>query len=294
MLSLFRAEWLKISGNRIPTAVFVWIYPISAFMLLVFAAIAALVSEPFRNSIIAQPPDWTQQLLFPWVIINTEIGRIVLVCFAGEAFGGEYQRMMWKNLLPRRQRVALILNKFLTLAVFVLSSFILMCIIVGIGVGIVAALAGAPYVPSLSELGSDGLRDFLRQFGAQAAVAFAAALIAAAYAALGGIATRSILGAIVLGGLFTFAEQGILLALFLISNLTNTPDLLQLYTLTPGYNLANISSWSQYGSGFVAPVLQRIDFAPFSVELSTLIVLAWLVGLIGLTVWLFQRQDVTS
>jgi hypothetical protein len=294
MLSLFRAEWLKISGNRIPTAVFVWIYPISAFMLLVFAAIAALVSPQFRNNLIAQPPDWTKQLLFPWIIINTEIGRIVLVCFAGEAFGGEYQRMMWKNLLPRRQRVALILNKFLTMAVFVLTAFILMCIIVGIGVGVVAALAGAPYVPSLSDLGSDGLSDFLRRFSVQAAVAFAAALIAAAYAALGGIATRSILGAIVLGGLFTFAEQGIVLALAILNSLTNNPDLLQLYKLTPGYNLANISSWAQSGTAFTPLYMAQYNFSTFSAELSTVIVLAWLFGLIALTVWLFQRQDVMN
>jgi hypothetical protein len=294
MISLFRAEWLKISGNRIPTAAFVWIFPMGALMLLVFAAIAVLASENFRNNVIAQPPDWTQQLMFPWIIINTEIGRLILVCFAGEAFGGEYQRMMWKNLLPRRQRIALILNKFFTIAVFVLTAFLLMCVIVLVGVGVVAAMAGATYPPSLSELGSDGLADFVRRFSIQAAVAFTAALIAAAYAALGGIFTRSILGAIVLGGLFTFAEQGILLVLFLISSLTNNPDLLQVYTLTPGYNLANISTWSQYGSGFVPPAMQRLNFVPFSIELSTVIVLAWLFGLIGLTVWLFQRQDVMN
>lgn len=294
MINLFRAEWLKISGNRIPTAVFVWIYPISAFMLLIFAAIAVLVSPTFRQNVITTPPLWTEQLLFPWIIINTEIGRLVLVCFAADVFGGEYQRVMWKNLLTRRVRVAVILNKFFTMAVFVLAAFLLMCAIVGVMVGVVAALAGAPYGPSLSELGGDGWAAFVSDFGAQAAIAFGAALLAACYAALGGIFTRSILGAVAVGTLLTLAEQGIALVFVIISNLTQSPDILQLYKFTPGYNLANLASWAQFDSAYTPPFLVQYGFDAFSAPVSTLIVLCWLVGLISLTVTLFQRQDVTS
>ncbi len=294
MLSLFRAEWDKIAGNRITVAAFVGIFPISAFMLLVFAGIAVLVSATFRQNIVNAPPNWMEQLLFPWVIINTEIGRAIMAAFAADVFGGEYQRQMWKNLLQRRGRSAIILNKFLTMAVFVLAAFLLMCVIIGIGVGLLTALAGAAYPPALSDLAPGELERFLRQFGAQASIAFAAALVAAAYAALGGIFTRSILGAVAVGVLLTLAEQGVALVLFILNQIAENPDLLRLYFFTPGYNLANLSTWSQFGSGYLPPYMTQYGFTPLPVEASTLLVIAWLVGLMMLCVWLFRRQDITS
>lgn len=294
MLSLFRAEWDKIAGNRITVAAFVGIYPISAFMLLVFAAIAVLVSTTFRQNVVNAPPNWMNQLMFPWGIINTEIGRAIMAAFAADVFGGEYQRQMWKNLLQRRGRTALILNKFLTMAVFVLTAFLLMCVIIGIGVGLMTALAGAAYPPALSDLAPGELEGFVRKFCTQASVAFAAALIAAAYAALGGIFTRSILGAVAVGVLLTLAEQGIALVLVILTRIAENPSLLQIYQFTPGYNLANISAWAQFGTGYLPPYMTPYGFMPFSVELSTLLIIAWLVGLIALCVFLFRRQDITA
>jgi ABC-type transport system involved in multi-copper enzyme maturation permease subunit len=294
MLSLFRAEWHKIAGNRITVAAFVGIFPISAFMLLIFAGIAVLTSPSFRQNVVNAPPNWMDQLLFPWIIINSEIGRGIMAAFAADVFGGEYQRMMWKNLLQRRGRSAIILNKFFTMAVFVVAAFLLMCVIIGVGVGILTALAGAAYPPALSDLAPGELERFLRQFGAQASVAFAAALIAAAYAALGGIFTRSILGAVAVGVLLTLAEQGIAVMLFILNQIAENPDLLQLYLFTPGYNLANLSTWAGFGGGYLPPYMTPYGFTPFSVEASTLLVIAWLVGLISACVWLFRRQDITT
>lgn len=294
MFSLFRAEWDKIAGNRITVAAFVGIFPISAFMLLVFAGIAVLASAGFRQNIVNAPPNWMNQLLFPWAIINSEIGRALMAAFAADVFGGEYQRQMWKNLLQRRGRTAIILNKFMTMAVFVLTAFLLMCIIIGVGVGLLSLLAGAAYPPALSDLAPGELERFVRQFGVQASVASAAALIAAAYAALGGIYTRSILGAVAIGVLLTLAEQGVALVLVILNQITENPNLLQLYQLTPGYNLANISTWGQFGTGYLPPYMTQYGFAPFSVEVSTLLVIGWLIGLIGLCVFLFRRQDITA
>lgn len=294
MLSLFRAEWQKISGNRIPVAAFIGIFPISALMLIVFAGIAVLTSPTFRQNIVDAPPNWMDQLLFPWLIINSEIGRGIMAAFAADVFGGEYQRQMWKNLLQRRGRAALIFNKFVVMAVFVLVAFLLMCIIIGVGIGLLTLLAGAAYPPALSDLAPGELESFVRQFSAQAAIAFAAALVAAAYAALGGIFTRSILGAVAIGVLLTLAEQGIALVLFILNQMAQNPDLLRLYFFTPGYNLANLSTWSQAGNGYLPPYMTQYGFTPFTVESSTLLVIAWLVGLVGACIWLFRRQDITS
>ena len=292
MMNLLRAEWQKISGNRIPAAVFVGIYPRGALMLLIFAGIAAAGSPTFRQNILNSPPIWTEQLIFPWVIINSEIGRLLLVGFAADVFGGEYQRGMWKNLLQRRERVPLILSKFIAMAIFVMLAFLLMSIIIGVGVGIITLSVGAPYLPALADMTPGAWETFLKVFGAQAAVAFTAALIAASYAALGGIFTRSILGAVAVGTLLTLAEQGIALVLSILSSLLENPGLLQLYKLTPGYNLANISSWAQYNTAFTPLYMIGQNFSEFSAVLSTIIVLVWLVGLIALTVWLVRLQDI--
>jgi hypothetical protein len=214
--------------------------------------------------------------------------------FAADAFGGEYQRMMWKNLLPRRRRLALILNKFFTIAVFALAAFLLMCVIIGIGVGMVAALAGVPYPPVLADVTPDAWREFLSLFGIQAGVAFAAALMAASYAALGGIFTRSIIGAVATSALLTLAEEGAALITLILSQLSENPGILQISKLTPGYNLANVSSWARTGSAYTPPYMLPYNFSEFSAGLSAFLVVAWLVGLLVLIAYLFQRQDVTN
>ncbi|MCA9906455.1 MAG: hypothetical protein KC547_21525 [Anaerolineae bacterium] len=295
MVSLFRAEWSKIAGNRIVLGVFIWIFPVTALVLLIFAAISAAVSEQFRVAINVAPPTWTNQALTTWSFVNSEIGRFMLVGFAADVFGGEYQRQMWKNLLPRRQRLPLILNKFLTIAVYALTAFVAMVIIVTVLSGVVTSIAGAAYGPALGDMDGAAWTQFLRMFGSQAAISFAAAIIAACYAAVGAILTRSILGAIVVGALLNLFEQGIAVALAIIVGITEQGSLFSLYFYTPGYNLANLSSWSTYGSGYMPLFIERYNCcSAFSAETSTVLVLAWIVGLIALASYLFIRQDITN
>ncbi|MBE0689540.1 MAG: ABC transporter permease subunit [Anaerolineae bacterium] len=294
MVSLFRAEWSKIAGNRIVLGVFIWIFPVTALVLLIFAAISAAASEEFRLAITAAPPTWTGQAFSAWGFINTEIGRFMLVGFAADVFGGECQRQMWKNLLPRRRRLPLILNKFLAIAVYALTAFIAMVIIVTVMSGVVAAAAGAPYGPALADMDASAWTQFLTTFGSQASIAFAAAIIAACYAAVGAILTRSILGAIVIGAFLTLLEQGIALALGIFVGISQQVGAFHLYLYTPGYNLANLSSWSTYGNGYMPIFIERYNCcSPFSAETSTVLVLVWIVGLIALTSYLFMRQDIS-
>lgn len=62
------------------------------------------------------------QTLLPWTVINSIITRMILVAFAADVFAGEYQRSMWKNLLPRRRRTTYILMKFFTMSFMLLTS----------------------------------------------------------------------------------------------------------------------------------------------------------------------------
>lgn len=290
MVELFRAEWMKINGNRYFTSFTVWIFPIGVATFLTLAIIPALASEMFRTQVNAAPPTWSMQTLLPWTVINSIITRMILVAFAADVFAGEYQRGMWKNLLPRRKRTALILTKFFTMTFMLLIAFISTCILAGLISGLVVKITGAPYDLTMP---GETLTDFFRSFGLQAFVAISSALIAACFGALGGILTRSILGAVGFGAACTLAEQAILLVLLFLGNILNIPGLVSLYQYTPGYNLSNISSWATSSTTYILPNMQQY-MRDMSAAESFVILALWVSGLIGLTVWLFRRQDILN
>ena len=290
MLELFRAEWRKITGNRLATGLFIVIFPVGAVAVLIFTIVLALLSANFRTAVAAAPPAWTDEFMFAWSVVNSEIGRLLVLAFAAVLFAGEYQWGTWKNIIPRRGRVPLILVKFAAVAVFVLVSFTAMSIITGIGAGIVVAISGGQYGPPLT---GDLLASFARSYLLQAATAFTSALIASGYTALAAILTRSIIGSAVVGLVITFAELIILAGLGLLSVLLNLPWLTNGYLLTPGYNLSNISQWGSEGVGYSIGMLAG-PIGPLSVAASLGIIAVWVVGLMGLTVLFFRRQDITA
>ncbi len=291
MVELFRAEWMKINGNRYMTSFTVWLFPVGAITFLLLALIPALGSDIFRTQVNAAPPTWTIQTLLPWTFINSIITRLILVGFTADVFAGEYQRGMWKNLLPRRRRATYILMKFFTVTLMLLIAFLSTCLLSGVISGLVVRVTGAPY--NLAGP-NETLSRFVDIFALQAFVAIVSALIAASFGALGGILTRSILGAVGFGAVCTVGEQAILVILLLVGNALNAPGIVKLYQYTPGYNLSNISSWATNGMAFTftGTMSQYID--TMSAGASFVILVLWVVGLIGLTVWLFRRQDIVS
>jgi ABC-type transport system involved in multi-copper enzyme maturation permease subunit len=75
-----------------------------------------------------------------------------------------------------------------------------------------------------------------------------------------------------------------------MSSLLGIPQLPTLFQWTPTYNLSNIGSWLVYHSGYQIPSVST----PPALGLSVLIVGLWIVGLIGLAVYLFRRQDILN
>lgn len=293
MVNLFRAEWIKIAGNRWVTSCLVWIFPIMGVVFVVFLGLVMGLSTTARKQLVEDPPLWTEQAVGVWDIPNNPVGRLILLGFTAVVFAGEYQWSTWKNTVPRSRRVALILIKFLALGLFVVFAFVLMSIIVAVGQGLVVALAGGEYGPPLT---GDVLTDFAGDYGLQASLAFTSTLIAAGYAALAGMFTRSILGGVLVGFAATFIENASIAGLVLIGYLIDFADLVHLYRLTPAYNLLNVSSWitedKAMGMEFEinAATINVSDGLTFSI----IVLAAWVIGLITLTVFLFKRQDITS
>ncbi|MCZ7540711.1 MAG: ABC transporter permease [Anaerolineae bacterium] len=296
MRDLFRAEWLKIAGNRWVAGCLVWIFPVGALAVILVAGVILLLSSTARQGFRQDEAAlWTEQAIGVWSFPNNPVGRLILLGFTAVVFAGEYQWGTWKNIVPRNRRFSLVLVKFVALGVFVVLAFALMSVLWAAGRGVLVRIAGASYGPRIT---AEVIRDFAGDYALAASLAFTSTIIAAGYAALAGMLTRSILGGVIVGFAVTFAENLSIVVLLLIGWLLDIPKAVLAYRFTPGYNLLNVASWISdktpsvvrpYESGTHAEIVLSD-----SLEFSVLVLAAWVVGLILLTGLLFRRQDITS
>ncbi|MCC6799070.1 MAG: hypothetical protein IT325_03070 [Anaerolineae bacterium] len=294
MVNLFRAEWSKIAGHRWLTGCLIWIFPIGAVAFTVVLSIILALSEPARTSFAADTVTWTETLAGAWSFLNNPLGRLLLIGFTAVMFAGEYQWQTWKSLIPRNRRAALILIKFLALSVFVVVAFALMSVLLTAGMGLLRAIAGASYGP---EITANVVRAAASDYARSAGLGFLSTLIAAGYAALAGMLTRSILGGVLVAYGLTIAESLLLVGLLVAAYFLDFRDIVHVYRFTPGYNLLNLDSWFRTGKSTpfeVAFSANEVLVVQDSAEFSALVIAVWVIGLIGLTVYLFRRQDITS
>jgi len=294
VINLFRAEWVKIAGNRWVAGCLVWIFPVGALAFMLVVGVIMALSSTAREQFFDAPAQWTEQAVAVWNIPNNPLGRLVLLGFTAVVFAGEYQWQTWKNVVPRNRRALLIVIKFLALGAFIVTAFVLMSILWTVGTGVLSRIAGMPYGPTLT---GDVLADFAGDYALAAALAFTSTIIAAGYAALAGMLTRSILGGVLVGFAITFVENLLAPVLALIGLLLDIPRIVHLYRLTPGYNLLNVSSWINSDKA-IEWTIQVSDKARYtmtdSLAFSIFVLAAWVVGLVGLTIFLFRRQDIAS
>jgi ABC-type transport system involved in multi-copper enzyme maturation permease subunit len=299
VFNLFHAEWIKIMGNRWVTAFLILIFPVGMFAFVMVMSVLIVLLPSMRDQAGTQQlgldhAAWTERALDAWTIPNSLLGRLLTLAFAVVIFAGEYQWQTWKSIVPRRRRVPLVLNKFLAVAVFVVLAFTLASIIFAVGWGVMVRLAGGTYGPAIT---GDVVVDFAGDYLQQAWLAFTLTLISANLAALAGMVTRSILGGVLVGVAFTYIEGLSILGLALLAHLLSFPRLIELYRLTPSYNVANAQSWFTRGQavGVQAGNLLGSDFSNFSdgLTFSAVLLVVWVVALIGLTAYLFQKQDIT-
>jgi ABC-type transport system involved in multi-copper enzyme maturation permease subunit len=295
MRNLFRAEWEKIGGNRWVVSCLIWIFPVGAFAFVLMASLVLSLSSSARASVRGdQAMEWTAQAIGVWNFPSNLLGRLLLLGFTAVVFAGEYQWNTWKNIVPRNHRAALILVKFVALGSYVVVAFVLMSIIWTLGGGLLSWIAGASYGPELS---GKVVADFIHDYTIAAALAFTSTIIAAGYAALAGMLTRSILGGILVGIGVTIAEQLLFVGMMLIEYFLGIRHFVYLYRLTPGYNLLNAATWvnDHHANQITVDLGKGINYAFQDTLLTSVAILAvWVVGLITLTAYLFRRQDITG
>ena len=284
---LFRAEWYKIQGNRWATGCMIWIFPI----LVVFGTILALIAVALSSSVREEVSyTWTEIALAPWWIPNYPLSLALLLGFAAILFAGEYQWNTWKSIVPRTRRVPLIMVKFITVALFIIFAFTLTSILLTVGMGLVHWGAGATYGPSI-----DGavLAEFAEDYGLQMFSAFMNTVIAAGFVSLAAMITRSILGSAITGIVIVFGGTMVGLALGLLSQLLDMDIFVHLSRFLPSYNLVNLFPRliGETPEGLETPSGQIIIDSQLFNEAM---LLCWVVGLVALTAYLFQRQDITN
>lgn len=290
--NLFRAEWIKIAGNRWVAGCLIWIFPIMTLLFIVIVAFILGLSPSARDGFSEDEAVlWTENATSVWNIANNPIGRIILLGFTAVVFAGEYQWQTWKNTVPRHQRTALVLIKFLVVGVFVVVAFVTMSIILAVGWWPLTEIAGTDYGPPIS---GDVLADFAEDYSIQASITFTSTIIAAGYAALAGMLTRSILGGVLVAFGLTVAEGASLLAFALLAWLLDIPEIVHIYRFLPFYNLLNVATWINDDRP-ERLVMEDFDINHAdSLEFSLVVLAAWVIGLMTLTVLLFRRQDITT
>lgn len=285
-LDLFRAEWLKVNGNRMTTGFFLWLFPLGALVLyILILGLVVLNILPLEQA--GYNLDWRIQTLSAWEVTNNSIGRFFLLGFVATVFAGESSWDTWKNIIPRSGRTRLLLTKFLITAVMILIAFNLMALVMGVGSQVISVIGGQGITPAFE---GALFAEWLRTYTLSMLLAIVAMSILAGVTAIAALYSRSIfLGALVGIG-FSIVQQAVLALLLLLGNITGNVDIVNAFTLTPEYNLTNLNAFL-LGNGQSYDVGGFIT-NPLSFEASFLILAAWFVGLLLLVIYAFNRRDV--
>lgn len=294
--NLFRAEWIKIAGNRWVAVGLAWIFPIMATLLMVLLAVVLALDSNARATFGADESyRWTDLAVGVWNIPNNPFLRVILLGFTAVVFAGEYQWQTWKNTVPRNQRVSLILAKFLAVGVFVLLVFVLTSLIVAVGFGVLAQIADYEYGPAVT---ATVLSDFAEDYAIQASTTFTTTIISAGYAALAAMVTRSILGGVLVSFVLTIAEGSSVLGLVIIGYFLDIPKIVHLYRLTPLYNVLNVLSWVNDNQAAEMPLFEEdpemLIVLSDTLSFSLVALAVWVIGVVVLAAFLFHRQDITT
>jgi hypothetical protein len=140
-------------------------------------------------------------------------------------------------------------------------------------------------------LDGDTVGKFVRDISVQMALTLVTTFIATGYTALAAMYTKNIIGTIFTSLLITLGEPSVLLLVSLGRSLLNI-DLFALYLLTPTHNFSAIRNAEMGYEGFIP--LAPIGFVPFSITVSWLILIGWIIILTALAIRNFTRQDITA
>lgn len=280
MLNALRAETFKAYQNRWLVGFTIYLFPLGAFAGLALLAVILLAggNVPMDGVL------WTEQVVMTLLLPNNFIGQILFLAFTATLFAGESAWNTWKAILPRNRRAWILLSKFIVVALSVFLAMNLMALVTFFGVFALSLLAGEPFQPTIF---SAETASFLGDYLATLVSVFGTMMIAATYAALAALITRSVVGGTIAGAILTILDSLSLPILMLMEVITGTEGFVQAYRVMPSFHTSNLHSWIELGTGMAPEGLT----AP-AAWVSVLALLTWIGAGVALSLWWFQRRDV--
>jgi ABC-type transport system involved in multi-copper enzyme maturation permease subunit len=293
MVELLRSEWMKATKNIVLITFLIWVLPIGIIASFGIFTITGLFSETMRTAIEAfSSGSWTSDVLMIWSTVTTfptnVLPRMIPLAFIAVGFAGEYQWGTWKNIIPRTKRTSLILSKFIVLVSIIVITMLISSVLLGLVETIAHAVGGLPYGPLW---GAEVLKEFAPDYAGAFLIGLIAVAILGGYGAFAGIITRSILGALLLSFFFSVLDAMSFGGLLFLGSILGKPNLINLYLFTPSYNIDNMRSWFDSGSAYIPG--PGFTTSP-GIWISIGILLIWVILLLGSSIYIFNKQDVTS
>jgi ABC-2 type transport system permease protein len=283
MLSVMSAEALKLRRHR-ATWMLVWIFPIGAIVIPLIVILSQLAQNTPPTPGTPSLDRWLDNAAAFWELPAQGLARFLISGFVGVVFAGEYGWNTWKLIVPHRARPTLLAAKYLvTIALLYLAFLIAAPIVTGLN-WVEDVVSGDPMPQGITAGGllwahANGL------LGGLPIVLFTVALVS-----LAAIVTRSTTAAIIIGIVWVTLEQLFLaFAPALAMYLSGVVELL--YQVLPGYHLVNSANWVFEGEG-VTGTFPPSTLITYDWSTSIAVIAAWVVGLVALTFWRFQRQDI--
>lgn len=291
MIDLLRAEWQKIFGHTKLMISLVWLFPIMTAVVLIMGILISIFSEGFGAYM--GRSQWTNDLVNIWGLVNSFPGniftRLPIIAFMAIVFAGEYEWGTWKNIVPGTKRLSLITAKLITPVVIVMVALAATSILTVILQFLAHAIEGVYYGPEFTYAVAI---DTLRAYIFEAILTSISLLILGTFAAIAAMLTRSVIGSLLLSFGLSLVDLLSIMLFLILGNIFNKPELINLYSFTPSYNLENIhvELFDHYAEMASLPGFT----ADFNLGSSLLILFIWILALMALSIWLFQRQDITT
>lgn len=276
MIGIVQAETLKLLRHR-GTWGLVWIVPLGLVVLWGVANVlhAAHMVPQHRSKVPADAGHWIAGTAMTWKFASNSFGRYLVAGFAALAFAGEYGWSTWKLIVPHRSRGALITAKYGVVLGLELTAFLLAGLI-GIALALAEPVIGGETIPP--GVTAEAL---LSAHATGLATASLSIVLTIAYAAAAAILFRSTMAAVIVGIVAVTLER-------LAGAFAMVIPQWAVLALPTEY-LDNLQSWIVAGRG--APMMLSQGLVQIGWPTSAIVLAAWIAGLIWLTCYQFQRQD---